>query len=1003
MKRKYFYLMALAALTLGGCSTENDLFGDDPNGGPEGPKQQVTFLFPGTAQGVVPYAIASEDENKVETLDIYVFGADKLDTTDPAYLLEDVVKLEAAALGQVQEALTATISFVGTNAKKFYFVANGRSQTALDDYELNVTTITDFTKKKTLLTGKSLLKAPLLMTGYYAITVGEDGTITPAGPHNIELIRRVARFDIKNDSEESTLQIEKILIKSARQGAYIFADADAAADLVADDDFPAYDGPTIAALMEIDFQAFNDANMGETGSVFYLYPSLAIDKTSFELRGRSTQSNEMMVQPVKMQKAQKDDDKTPDVDESALLPILPNHRYSISVLAAGMATVTANITVEEWKVGEQVEVEAGFGFVKLALTDAEAGTAAGIALTESKTLTVPSTVLAPFGINVTADTEWEIANPTAIPWIAVTNAPVAGAVGKSFTLEITEANPSSEARNGILYIRNVKRPSVVQALTVVQAGDALTGFKIEGDKFENNTLLFFGSADAAILTLTLPGAVDAFDTEISTEDDVWINLEAAPVTREFTSVAGKKLKVSVVPNDGQTERTGSFNIKVGQVVQTITVKQASKNLGGISVTAIGMLNNTVIYSAAEQTTPYLVVKALTEWGAKAFDMNEDVVSETESEWITNGTTVFTSTTDPKINYNGKYTFTLTANTEFTERKSRIIVANTVDANIKSEITIIQSGKLETLSLAGSGYADPVLTLAADAATALELTVTSDKPSGTLTALTATEAADWLEVAVSGEGNAQKVTVTPTANTETTAREAVVTVKMEGATDKVFTVKQAGKVVEAPTFTVTGVTNDAIAYESAEVSATEYTVVPSNHTFTGLTVVKQEVGADWLTYAQTTLETDGKFTLAATANDTGAARSATVTITLPGAAASMVITVTQAAAVAPVAPVLSISDGTNNNITGYAFAVDAAVDALATFTATATEGVTSGFSVAMEANEWLTLDDTNVSTTGVFTITCTGGDNSAGTARSATVTVKVAGAEDKTFTVTQPGA
>lgn len=997
--------MALAALTLGGCSTENDLFGDDPNGGPEGEKQQVTFLFPGTAQGVVPYAIASEDENKIATLDVYVFGRDKLDVTEPiGYLLEDVVKMTDKELTAAGDAMQAKLSVVGTNPKVLYFVANGRSHTSLDDYELGVTDTLTFIKKQTTSLGTGLLKAPLLMTGRYTFKTtgaGADAVLDLTGTHAVALDRRVARFDIINTSENSTLRIKEILIKNARPGAYLFAYADTLADknkpTDAFDYVPAYAGALIPNLMPLDFLQFPTANVGETPSAFYVYPTEVDAETYFHLSGFATGSGSPMVQPVKMRLKQ-----SGTADEIKDLPINPNTRYTIKILDAGSVTIDAAITVAEWKVGQNVDVEAGFGWLKLALE----GPIGEVTLEESKLLKVPSDATVAFNIAVTADTEWEIADPTLIPWITIdpTSLPTAGTVGKRFSLA-TAANPSSEVRKAVVYIRNATRPSVVQALTVEQAANTTTGFKVTGDRLENNTLVALAAGGTTTLSVT------GTTTFSCTTGESWITL-AQPVTRAdvTTPITGDKLNVTLMPNDAKTdgkavERVGTFTITVGQGVdaltQIITVKQAPKNLGSIVVKAEGLEGKTLTYSGAAQTVPALLVTALTEWKVEAFDFILDAVTDTESEWITDPV-ITLSDKDPKTHYDGSYGFKLTANASFDVRKSQMTLSNTFDPTIKLDLILIQKGKLETLTLAGGNeYVDAtgVMTLAADATTANELTATSDKSGGTLTDLTTTEAASWLEVAVSGEGNAQKITVTPTANTTFVERTAEITVKMTGANDKKLTVKQAGV---APTFTVTGVSGNAIAYGAAEVVATTYTVVPSNGTFTGLTVEKQ-AGADWLTYAQTTLETDGQFTLAATANGTGAERTATVTITLPNATAPMKITVTQATAPAPVAPTFTI---TGTNLAGAAPAMTLALSeteyAETTFTVTIQgQGATvANLTIAKQADAtWLSLGEADLTNDGTFTLSADA--NIGADARTATVTVTLAGADAPTvITVTQ---
>lgn len=140
MKKKKYYLMALAGLLLTSCSENTDApvpdRGNDGKGGKE-----VTFLFSGTAQGYVPYtkadgAIASEAENKLETLDIYVFGEDSLSSASPKpIVLEEILRSgeDTAALGNTFGLTVSgkdnlvTISVGEGSKKKFYFVANARS------------------------------------------------------------------------------------------------------------------------------------------------------------------------------------------------------------------------------------------------------------------------------------------------------------------------------------------------------------------------------------------------------------------------------------------------------------------------------------------------------------------------------------------------------------------------------------------------------------------------------------------------------------------------------------------------------------------------------------------------------------------------------------------------------------------------------------------------------------------------------------------------------------
>ena len=874
MKRKNFYLSVLSLLVMSACSDETTPLGDFTE---NGNKEVITFVFPGTAQGVVPYAAtASLEENAIETLDAYVFGTDPLVATNAPYLLENVFKLtEGNGLTTAGEDRTAALTIIGANDKKIYFVANGRTEATLDDYELGVTKITDFEQKQTALMGKGLIKCPLLMTGDYTVVRDGEGKV-PATPIDVTLTRRVARFDVINNSDESTFKIEKILIKKARPGAFIF---------------PLLTGQTyteavVAELMEIDFLSFNNANVAETSSVFYLYPTVVDGETSFDFKGISTQSGEKMVQPVLMRQKQSGTEA-----ETKLLPINANSRYVINMLATGSATINASISVKEWVVGEQVDVEAGFGKVKMTLP--ATGTPEGVTLTESKKLSLPAiATAAAFDILVAADTEWALEAHT-IGWITTSNTPASGEVGKKFSLAAT-ANPSTTAREAILYIRNVKRPAIVQALTVVQAGNA-AGFSIAGNKLVNNTVQLFGSVDSETLTIGLPEGATEFTHQAS---DSWITL----ATTDARATTTKTLEVTVAANTTDAEREGTITITVGELTQTIAVKQAARNLGGIAVQAVGLANGLLNYEGSAQADLKLLVRALTAWEVTAFDIDaEGVVTTIASDWITGAIELKDQETTP-ANYDGSYNFTVAANATGVARKSVVSVVNTIDASIKFEITVTQAvaaAVAPTFTVTGKDLADNALPFAN---TEIGVTTYTVAPTGAevsaLTVVKSGDASDWLTLVDTDLTTAGTFTLAATANTAAEARTATITVTLDGAdAPQVITVTQAAAAAVAPTFTVTGegLAGNALPFANTEIGATTYTVAPTGAEVSALTVVKSGDASDWLTLVDTDLTTAGTFTLAATANTAAEARTATITVTLDGADAPQVITVTQAAA------------------------------------------------------------------------------------------------------------
>ena len=117
MRNKYLLLMA-AGFLLTSCNENGELPGADAPANAEG--QRISFVFPGTSQGIVPYtkAIASEAENKLETLDIYVFREDTLSSKTPkSMVLEEIFRSGGGGTEENSFDLSAT----GENTKIILF------------------------------------------------------------------------------------------------------------------------------------------------------------------------------------------------------------------------------------------------------------------------------------------------------------------------------------------------------------------------------------------------------------------------------------------------------------------------------------------------------------------------------------------------------------------------------------------------------------------------------------------------------------------------------------------------------------------------------------------------------------------------------------------------------------------------------------------------------------------------------------------------------------------
>ncbi|MDF9831245.1 BACON domain-containing carbohydrate-binding protein [Parabacteroides sp. PF5-6] len=447
MKQK-LALIALSGLLFAACSNDpaDQLFV------PDGEKELV-YQFPGIAAGkVVPYTradIATEAENKLATLDIYVFkGNDDNAVLERIYHSKEGDDAEdnkfvITSNGEVVSAKISVPMADDNKAKVFFFVGNGRDIISLNTAKANVTTLgafKDFSVNP--LTPAKPITAPLLMTEVQ--TVADITTLS--GAQTVNLTRRMARFDVSNIARDSNFEIEEILIFGARPSTRLFKNASAT------------DQTETIAMNAIDFTKITNANKGESQSVFYIYPTLNLgadgaSETELSLVGKVTGTQTQQVYPVKFMAPKAD-----DPDEMEHLKIAANHRYIIEIQKSGISDLAATLKVDEWKEGAGVVSPVEPGTIRVLDEDGQviadnkmAVDAAGATLT----------------LKVEATSRWTVdAVPTEIDWITVSGVD-ATEVGTGFTVKV-EANTTGAARSYILYVRNAAEKSILQPVIIMQ-------------------------------------------------------------------------------------------------------------------------------------------------------------------------------------------------------------------------------------------------------------------------------------------------------------------------------------------------------------------------------------------------------------------------------------------------------------------------------------------------------------------------------------------------------
>ena len=317
-------------------------------------------------------AIATADENKISSLDIYVFGCT---TENGTYTYQerfcyressgdlptglDVTPLELTAVGSDGKQTNALLSLKKGLFVKLYCIAN---QSKLIDPVTNaafngfiplvqsnpgqlgnaVTEGTpaesDFLLFKSIqldpASATDILKTPLPMTGAYATPLDlTDFSVSARLQLGFRLTRSVARFDIVNDAATSKFTIQSVSMANGRKGVSFFPlkvtgtlPTAAAGDLIT---YPArpFDG--------------EKANAGNCLGAFYTWPSPMGDGGYLVLSGTYA-ANQTENVPVTYKVPFK-----PEGDGN-YIEVSQNHRYTVNITKADEYHLDFTINVEDW-------------------------------------------------------------------------------------------------------------------------------------------------------------------------------------------------------------------------------------------------------------------------------------------------------------------------------------------------------------------------------------------------------------------------------------------------------------------------------------------------------------------------------------------------------------------------------------------------------------------------------------------------------------------------------
>lgn len=362
MKKTYLMLLLTLAGLGSSCTNEDGTEDVTPSGDPG----EIQLVFSGSGEEEeYTKAIASDSENKISKLDVYLFGAASASTNDADYHYIETWKMTNAAPGAKQFILqpsgsswTASIkpgelkglpylTLVCVANQDKLFDADGNDFAALDVVTTDAgtgaitapgTTLDAF---KAAYTAKmadpaaDFIKTPLAMTGTGTTKI--SGSVSKVA---ITLKRIVARFDIDNTTATSQLTIEKVSMGKGRSNGSLFGatltDA-AAGDLV--------------TYKDVDFTGEN-ANQGTLESAIYVYPNIPGDESFLIIKGKykSPSTGEQIAVTYNIPVVKTPADAKPD-DPANYIAINANSRYKLRITDVTESNIYSTFEVEDWTSG----------------------------------------------------------------------------------------------------------------------------------------------------------------------------------------------------------------------------------------------------------------------------------------------------------------------------------------------------------------------------------------------------------------------------------------------------------------------------------------------------------------------------------------------------------------------------------------------------------------------------------------------------------------------------
>lgn len=362
MKKTYVMLLLALAGFVSSCTNEDGTEGPTPSGS----AGEIQLVFSGSGESTeYTKAIASDSENKIANLKVYLFGAATADATDDNYhymetwtmketaptgkefILQPTGSSWAASIkpGELKGLPYLTLVCVANQDNLFKTDGGAFATLEAATTDPDAGTITNagtlldaFKAAYTAKMGTTdILKTPLAMTGTGTTKI--SGSVSKVA---ITLKRIVARFDIDNTTATSQLTIENVAMGQGRPNGSLFGAT------------PAADPITYA---DVAFAGEN-ANQGTLESALYVYPNLAADESYLIIKGKykSPSTGEQIPVTYNIPVVKTPEDATADTPAN-YIAINANSRYKLRITDVTESNIYSTFEVEDWTSGGGVIIK----------------------------------------------------------------------------------------------------------------------------------------------------------------------------------------------------------------------------------------------------------------------------------------------------------------------------------------------------------------------------------------------------------------------------------------------------------------------------------------------------------------------------------------------------------------------------------------------------------------------------------------------------------------------